>query len=54
MAPSPTSPAEDETGFHIVEFNWDGEPFMYACQAYIWNGHGGTVLYRFTLKNNEI
>jgi hypothetical protein len=38
MAPSPTSPAEDETGFHIVEFNWDEERFMYACQAYIWNG----------------
>jgi 3',5'-cyclic AMP phosphodiesterase CpdA len=38
MAPSPTSPTEDETGFHIVEFNWDEQRFICACQAYIWNG----------------
>lgn len=38
MAPSPTCVEGDGNGFHVLEFNWDGNKFLYDCERYFWDG----------------
>jgi 3',5'-cyclic AMP phosphodiesterase CpdA len=38
MAPSPTYAGLEENGFHILNFSWDGEKFLYGCERYFWDG----------------
>lgn len=38
MAPSPTAVGEDINGFHVLNFTWDGDKYIYGCDRYLWDG----------------